>query len=99
MAWAPKADRRRAPWLYGSSGIKFFGRYVLCASPQQKPSGSSRGARFLGFSRSWGGKTMTDRKVLALASPALRRDVARPAFFRQAKRVNRHRVAHGARRP
>ena len=33
---------------------------------------------------------MTDRKVLALASPALRRDVACPALFRQAKRVNKH---------
>jgi hypothetical protein len=36
---------------------------------------------------------MTDRKVLALASPALRRDVACPTFFRQAKRVNKHRVS------
>ncbi len=36
---------------------------------------------------------MTDRKVLALASPALRRDVACPTLFRQAKRVNRHRMS------
>jgi len=50
------------------------------------------GARFCGFSCSRG-KAMTDRKVLALASPALRRDVACPRFFRQAKRVNRHRVS------
>ena len=50
-------------------------------------------ARFIGFSRSRGGKTMTDRKVLALASPALRRDVACPTLFRQAKRINRHRVS------
>ena len=35
---------------------------------------------------------MTDRKVLALASPALRRDVACPTLFRQAKRANKHRV-------
>jgi hypothetical protein len=38
-------------------------------------------------------KTMTDRKVLALASPAMRRDVACPTLFRQAKRVNEHRVS------
>ncbi len=50
-------------------------------------------ARFFGFSRSWGGKTMTDRKVLALASRALRRDAACPTLFRQAKRVNKHRVS------
>jgi len=50
-------------------------------------------ARFVSFSRSRGGKTMTDRKVLALASPALRRDVACLTFFRQAKRVNKHRVS------
>ena len=36
---------------------------------------------------------MTDRKVLALASPALRRDVACPTLFRQAKRVNKQRVS------
>jgi hypothetical protein len=36
---------------------------------------------------------MSDRKVLALASPALRRDVACPTLFRQAKRVNKHRVS------
>jgi len=36
---------------------------------------------------------MTDRKVLARASPALRRDVACPTLFRQAKRVNKHRVS------
>jgi hypothetical protein len=36
---------------------------------------------------------MTDRKVLALASPALRRDVACPRLFRQAKRVNKQRVS------
>ncbi len=35
---------------------------------------------------------MTDRKVLALTSPALRRDVASPTLFRQAKRVNKQRV-------
>ena len=36
---------------------------------------------------------MTDRKVLRLACPALRRDVACPTLFRQAKRVNnKHRV-------
>ncbi len=35
---------------------------------------------------------MTDRKVLALASPALRRNVACPTLFRQAKRVNKQRV-------
>jgi len=50
-------------------------------------------ARFFGLSRSRGGKAMTDRKVLALASPALRRDVACPTLFRQAKRVNKHRVS------
>jgi hypothetical protein len=37
--------------------------------------------------------TMTDREALALASPALRRDVACPTLFRQAKRVNQHRVS------
>ena len=36
---------------------------------------------------------MTDRMVLALALPALRRDVACPTLFRQAKRVNKHRVS------
>ncbi len=36
---------------------------------------------------------MTDREVLALASPALRRDVACPTLFRQAKRVNKQRVS------
>ncbi len=36
---------------------------------------------------------MTDLKVLALASPALRRDVVCPTLFRQAKRVNKHRVS------
>ncbi len=36
---------------------------------------------------------MTDRKVLALASPALRRDVACPTLHRQAKRVTKHRVS------
>ena len=36
---------------------------------------------------------MTHRKVLALASPALRRDVACPTLFRQAKRVSKHRVS------
>jgi len=36
---------------------------------------------------------MTDRKVLARASPALRRDVACPTLFRQAKHVNKHRVS------
>jgi hypothetical protein len=36
---------------------------------------------------------MTDRKVLALALPALRRDVACPTLFRQAKRVNKQRVS------
>ncbi len=36
---------------------------------------------------------MTDRKVLALASPALRRDVACPTLFRQARRVNKQRVS------
>jgi hypothetical protein len=50
-------------------------------------------ARSYRVSRSWGGKTITDRKVLALASPALRRDVACPTLFRQAKRVNKHRVS------
>ena len=35
---------------------------------------------------------MSDRKVLALAS-ALRRDVACPTLFRQAKRVNKQRVS------
>jgi hypothetical protein len=50
-------------------------------------------ARSFGSSRSRGGKAMTDRKVLALASLALRRDVACPRFFRQAKRVNKHRVS------
>ena len=44
-------------------------------------------------SRNSGGKTITDRKVLALASPALRRDVACPTLFRQAKRVNKQRVS------
>ena len=38
---------------------------------------------------------MTDRKVLALASPALRRDVACPTLFRQAKQVSKHRVSQG----
>jgi len=50
-------------------------------------------ARFVSFSRSRGGRTMTDRKAPALASPALRRDVACPTFFRQAKRINKHRVS------
>jgi hypothetical protein len=50
-------------------------------------------ARFVSFSRSRGEKPMTDRKVLALASPALRRDVACPTLFRQAKRVNKQRVS------
>jgi hypothetical protein len=36
---------------------------------------------------------MSDRKVFALASPALRRDVTRPTLFRQAKRVNKQRVS------
>jgi hypothetical protein len=40
-----------------------------------------------------GGKMITDRKVLALASPALRRDVACHTVFRQAKRVNKQRVS------
>ena len=53
-------------------------------------------ARFVGFSRSRDGKAMTDRKVLALASPALRGDVACPTLFRQAKRVNKHRVSQKA---
>jgi hypothetical protein len=35
---------------------------------------------------------MTDREVLALASPALRRDVACPRFFGQARRRSTHRV-------
>jgi hypothetical protein len=38
-------------------------------------------------------KTITDRRVLALASPALRRDILCPTPFRQAKRVNEHRVS------
>jgi len=50
-------------------------------------------ARFVSFSRSRGGRRMTDRKVLALASPALRRDVACPTFFRQARRINKNRVS------
>jgi hypothetical protein len=37
--------------------------------------------------------TMTDQEALALVSPALRRDVACPTLFRQAKRVNKHRVS------
>ena len=44
-------------------------------------------------SHSQGEKPMTDRKVLALALPALRRDVACPTLFRQAKRVNKQRVS------
>jgi hypothetical protein len=36
---------------------------------------------------------MTDRKVLALASPALRRDVLCPTLFRQAKRINKQRLS------
>ncbi len=36
---------------------------------------------------------MTDRRVLALASTALRRDAACPTPFRQAKRVNKHCVS------
>ncbi len=36
---------------------------------------------------------MTNRKVLALASPALRRDAACPTLFRRAKRVSKHRVS------
>ncbi len=35
---------------------------------------------------------MSDREVLALASPALRRAGACPVFFRQAKRRNTRRV-------
>ena len=35
---------------------------------------------------------MTDREVLALASPVLRRDVACPRLFRQARRLNKHRA-------
>ncbi len=50
-------------------------------------------ARSFGSSHSRGQKTMSDRKVLALASPALRRDVARFTLFRQVKRVNKHRVS------
>jgi len=45
------------------------------------------------LSRSGGGKTITDRKVLALASTALRRDVACPTLFLQARRVNKQRVS------
>jgi len=37
--------------------------------------------------------TMTDQEALALVSPALRRDVACPTLFRQAKGVNKHRVS------
>jgi hypothetical protein len=51
------------------------------------------GARFFNFSRSRGEEAMTDREVLALASPALGRDAACPTLFRQAKRFNRHRVS------
>ena len=36
---------------------------------------------------------MTDRKALALALPALRRDASCPWLFRQAKRVNKQRVS------
>jgi hypothetical protein len=36
---------------------------------------------------------MTDRKVLALASPTLRRDVLYPTLFRQAKRINKQRLS------
>ena len=36
---------------------------------------------------------MTDPKVLALALPALRRDVGCPTLFRQAKHVNKQRVS------
>ena len=50
-------------------------------------------ARFFDFSRSRGEEAMTDREVLALASPALRRDVACPTLFRQAKRMNKQRVS------
>ena len=37
--------------------------------------------------------TMTDQEALALVSPALRRDLACPTLFRQAKGVNKHRVS------
>jgi hypothetical protein len=75
-------------------GVSLCGRFSLRACPRQRNHlNFCAGARFLGFSRSWGGKTMTDRKVLALASPALRRDVACPTLFRQAKRVNKQRVS------
>ena len=37
--------------------------------------------------------TMTDREALTVASPALRRDVACPTLFRQAKHVNKQRVS------
>jgi len=50
-------------------------------------------ARSFGSSHSRGEKPMTDRKVLALASPALRRDVACPMLFLQARRVNKQRVS------
>src|SRR5271166_4882590 len=50
-------------------------------------------ARSFRSSQSRGEKPMTDRKVLALASRALQRDVACPTLFRQAKRVNKQRVS------
>jgi hypothetical protein len=59
----------------------------------EKPLEIRAAPRLFGFSRSRGEKTMTDRKVLALAAPLLRRDVACPALFRQAKRANKHRVS------
>jgi hypothetical protein len=48
------------------------------------------GARFCGFLAEPRPK---DDKVLALASLALRRDVACPTLFRQAKRVNKQRLS------
>ena len=59
----------------------------------EEPPGNSRRHSLLWFLASRVEKPMTDRKVLALASPALRRDVARPTLFRQAKRVNKQRVS------
>ena len=94
MAWAPNAVWRCTPWLYGSSGVKLFGRYTLGPLSATKNRLEIRAAaRSFGSSHSRGEKPMTDRKVLALASPALRRDVACPTLFRQAKRVNKHRVS------
>jgi hypothetical protein len=91
LAWAPNADWRYIPRFIDPSGSAADPHGALVGA--EKRLKNSRRRPLLWLSRSGGGKTIADRKVLALASTALRRDVACPTLFRQAKRVNKQRVS------